>query len=65
VEWLRSLRESLKDADVLEEKADLLHAIDRGPRCRIGEGCRLAVGGAIGSDTATGMTRLRTVSPAC
>jgi len=27
VEWLRTLGESLKDADVPEEKADLLHAI--------------------------------------
>ena len=28
VEWLRSLGESLNEADVPEEKADLLHAID-------------------------------------
>lgn len=28
VEWLRALGESLKEADVPEEKADLLHAIN-------------------------------------
>ncbi len=37
VEWLRTLGESLKEADVPEEKADLLHAIyerivDAGPK---------------------------------